>query len=1388
MAASDRDPGDGQINRAAGAPVVNAPANPPADSGPIPKLSEMPTQGAPAGSPTEAGDPPPHTPMPGERLGENDRFEIVEKLGAGGMGHVFRAIDWHLDRTVAIKFILQTGGMSLERLIAMLRLEAKATAKLNNENIVAIFDMDTYRGMPFLVMELLDGQSLDVMLERSQMSPLRATQIMTQVARGLSHAHANGIVHRDLKPSNVFILRDGRAKILDFGISRFEPLVRPTQISDAAPTMIGYGTPAFMAPEQLRGEPQDGRTDIWAAGVMFYQMLAGRLPYTVPELLLKFQTEVRTRNLAPSVRLLVPTLPEEAERLVATALNEDPQGRFQTAREMMEAFRELEGVIAGRFADTQVGLSAPQIERRPLTILACHLEGPDSLDLDDIVDAEQRFFYQAAVDAVKRADGCIGTPVGGKFFCCFGYPAVKGNDAQRAMRAALQVAHTMREHGPKGGGLDFKIGVHSGVVGLPSLPGAAQGIPAMRGNVPNIAARLAEAAPAGSVVMSQATFELTSGLFHTQAQSSGADGAPDKSRSPVYQVLGEVESSSRFEQAFSGQLTPFVGRDTDLAFLRQLWEDAKEGRGQIVVVSGEPGIGKSRFVQTLKDGVIEEQNIRLTCQCRPHFKNSALYPVIELIRRSMDIQRDDTPDEKLAKLEQSLAALGFALPEAVPLFGALLSIPFEPKHAPLGLPPEQQKMKTLEGLVSMLLRTALNRPTLFIIEDVHWVDHSTIEYLSALIDLLPSSRVLVVLTSRPEFHVPWSARRHLHQLTLDKLSPASALSIIEHASKDTGLSPEMIERLVATTDGVPLFVEELTRMVVESCQPTGTGQTASMAIPGTLHELLLARLDLLRGIGKEVAQVASILGRDFHYELLRHVSPVDEMSLQQGLEILSDAGILSCQGRPPESTYVFKHALIQQTAYQSLVKSQRERHHRRAAEVLSEIFKETAELQPELLAYHHGEAGEDEKAIVYLEKAGQLAARRSALTDAETHYRRALQLLLLQAESPVRDRDELRLQLALGAPLMATRGYANPEVRETYARARQLCQRAGDDAQLFESVLGLWYFYMVGGEVAISADLGHQLLAQAEKSPNPVTLMLAHRALGTSLMLSGEFQACREHTEKGFNLYDRAQHGKLVLKYGQDPGVTNSLYLAWSLWYLGFADQALHRAEQAVELSRALQHPLTIALALNYQALVHNYRGEHQIASTLAAEAMDIAIEHRLALWQAMSKIQHGWALLGLGERARGSELLKEGVDSWTKTGAKAGLTFFLASLVWSQWQSGALDDAMRTIEEMEEWIHQKGERFIQAELLRLRGEVTLLSSTNKVHEAEEHFLRGLEIARQQKARAWELRLVMSLGRLWARRGENDRARQLIQSSLAGFTEGLETADLKQARLLLQSL
>ncbi len=1081
---------------------------------------------------------------------DGNRFEIVQRLGAGAMGIVHLARDSALDRTVALKFITYNrANTSSAQLGELFKLEARLTARLAHENIVRIFDIGEEEGVPFLVMEHLEGRSLDSLLAREEWDALKATKVMTDVARGLAHAHKSGVVHRDLKPSNIFILKEGRAKILDFGLAGLSKLFSH-DLSGAA----AVGTPNYMPPEQWLGEPQDGRSDIWAAGVIFFEMLAGRAPFLAPsvEALRKLVT---SPDPAPSLRQFRPDLPEEAERVVASAINKDLTKRFGTAEELLDALVGLEMALTrslhAQGADRQ---SQPRPERRQVTLLSCALadlvgisERMDPEDFGELVGA----FFETCATVVRQLEGSLVSHSGGRSVACFGYPVAHEDDAQRAVRAAFLVCEAVRNlKQPGREAPSVQVGIHTGVALAGKLrsddPGATAVI---QGDVPEVTSWLEHRAKPGEILLTQRTQLLLHGLV--DLEFLGLE-SPAGARTPIeiYRAAGLRKVASRFASASLTELTPLVGRDVEVRRVHDRWQRVKSGQGQFVLISGEAGIGKSRMVETLKEQVEADSPAWLTAQCWSHFRHAALHPLVDSILRATDIRPEEAAADKLKKLEAYLGTLQLPPAELVPMLATFLRVPLSAPYQAPQMSPELFKNRLLNALATLLLAMAARQPTVLIVEDLHWSDASTQELLGTLLGRIDRTALLVVATFRPEFQPPWPDGGHLMRISLPRLSDSQASALVALANPRGTLSPESVAELVSRSDGIPLFIEELTRAVVEG---------ASQTIPASLSELLLARLDKLTGAGKDAAQLGAVIGREFAYELIRRAWPGDEVTLRSGLMQLVEAGLLRPQAHGPQddARYVFKHALVQEAAYRSLAKSARRDHHRRAAEVLARDFPHVAEAQPELMAHHYAEAGENEKAMASLEKAGQLAAQRAAVGDAEAHYRHALQLLELQPESTARDRDELRLQLALGAPMMAARGYANPDVKKTYARALELCQRAGEDAQVFASLLGLWYFYMVSGGVRISADLGRQLLAQAQQSADPVRLMLAHRALGTSLMLCGEFQACHDHTVQGAALYDPGQHGKLVLKFGQDPGVLNILYVAWSAWYLGFADEAL---------------------------------------------------------------------------------------------------------------------------------------------------------------------------------------------------------------------------------------
>jgi class 3 adenylate cyclase/tetratricopeptide (TPR) repeat protein len=703
-------------------------------------------------------------------------------------------------------------------------------------------------------------------------------------------------------------------------------------------------------------------------------------------------------------------------------------------------------------------LGAPtplEAERRQLTVLFCDLV--DSTVLASQLDPEDwrevvRAYQETCAKVIARFEGYIAQYLGDGLLVYFGYPLAHEDDAQRAVRAGLGMVEALgqlnsRLQQERGVELAVRLGIHTGLVVVGDVGGEGRQEQLALGETPNLAARLQGVAAPNTLVISATTFQLLGGFFACQPLGT----PPLKGQAQplaVYRVLYESMARSRLEAAGSAGLTPLVGREQDIELLRERWAQVKDGFGQVVLLSGEAGIGKSRLVQVLKEHVASESQAWLTpCQCSPYYQNTALYPMIDLLERvALRFEREDSPEQKLRKLEGFLIQYGLLLAEAVPLFSTLLSLPLGAHYTSLNLPPAQQKQQTLHALLTILLRIAAQQPVLFVVEDLHWVDPSTLEFLSLLVDQGPTARILALFTFRPDFSPPWTGRAHLTQVTLNRLPRRQAAEMTDRVAHGKTLPAEVVEQVVAKTDGVPLFVEELTKMVLESGllqereeRYELTGPLPPLAIPATLHDSLMARLDRLATV-KSLAQLGATLGREFSYELLQAVASWDEATLRRGLQQLVAAEFLYQQGLPPQATYVFKHALSQDAAYQSLLRSTRQQHHQHIAQVLEARSTEICATQPELLAHHYTEASLGEKAVAYWQRAGQRALQRSANPEAVQHLTKGLKLLSTLPESLARALQELDLQLALGPALIAIKGYAAPEVEQTYARAWTLCR------------------------------------------------------------------------------------------------------------------------------------------------------------------------------------------------------------------------------------------------------------------------------------------------------------------------------------------------------------
>ncbi len=751
------------------------------------------------------------------------------------------------------------------------------------------------------------------------------------------------------------------------------------------------------------------------------------------------------------------------------------------------------------------------------------------------------------------------------------------------------------------------------------------------------------------------------------------------------------------------------------------------------------------------------------------------------------------PDTKLDKLEAVLSQAGDASLADAPLHAALLSIPCS-RYPPLNLTPQRQKELTITALTRHLLGLARSRPVLFLIEDVHWIDATTLETITRTISLIRTAPVFLLITFRPEFMPPWLDHSHVTMLRLDRLTREQVDAMLIDVTEGIELPAEVYEQIIRKTDGVPLFVEELTKTVLESGQLHVAGDRyiaipplRSFAIPETLHNSLIARLDRLVPI-KEIAQIGAALGREFSYRLLAAVAPIAGAPLEAALAQLGAAELIFARGVPPDSTYIFKHALVQEAAYASMLHSKRLRLHGQIADALNEHFPEIIESNPELMAHHLAEAGLPERAIEYLKKAGERAILRSANVEAISHLQRALELFQSLFEHQARPHKALELVVLLGQAMIAGRGYAAAETKEVLLQAKALIDESTDPAQKFSILYGIWACNYVGGEVILQRDAALDFMREAESHDDTAALCLAHRTLGTTYVTMGEFAAGCRHLERARALYSAEEHARFRYQYGQDIGATALCYLSWALWHLGYFDQASEVAAEAVRRAEEVSHPHTLAYTICHaRGMMDIFRRCPDETQSYAGSIVSLCLEHGFPFWAAGGRILNGWAATCQGETETGLELLREGLAAWRKTGARLWLPIFLALEAEAHAKAGHSDTALAVIEEALLISEETGERWAIAEVLRIKAGL-LLAAGRPAAEVEALLVNSREIARHQQARSWELRTACDLARLWQHQDRAAEALQLVKAIFDQFTEGFETADLRNAKTLLAEL
>jgi class 3 adenylate cyclase/predicted ATPase len=1044
----------------------------------------------------------------------------------------------------------------------------------------------------------------------------------------------------------------------------------------------------------------------------------------------------------------------------------------------------------------------PEAERRQLTVMFCDLA--DSTRLSQQLDAEDlrevvRAYQATAAEIIHRYEGYIAQYLGDGLLVYFGWPVAHEDDALRGVHAGLGLVEAMtttlnprlaQAHGVQ---LTVRLGLHTGPVVVGEMGGRGRHEHLATGDTVNIAARLERLAAPNTVLLSGVTARLVQDTFALEdlgAQALKGVAEP----MPLFRVQGLLEAPDDALETVEG---PFmVGRDEELGLLRRRWAQSEAGQGQVVLLSGEAGIGKSSLLATLHQQLIHEGAIRITLRCSPYHTTSALYPVIAHLQRLLHWHTDATPATRLATLEHVLSRSSRPLAEVVPLYAALLELPLpEGRYPALALSPQQQRQQTLDALVGWLLEEGERQRTLVLWEDLHWADPSTIEFLGVVLEQVPTVPLLHVLTFRPEFVPPWPMRSHMTPITLNRLERPQVEALLTHLAGGKALPAEVVAHIVAKTDGVPLYVEELTKMLLDSTllreeamQYVLTGPLGTMAIPDSLQAALLARLDQLSR-AKEIAQLAAVLGREFPYALLQALASQDEGAVQASLTQLVEAELLYQRGRPPRAIYVFKHALIQDAAYASLLKSTRQRLHHQVVQVLETRFPEVVATQPDLLAQHCAAASEDEAALHYWQQAGQHALARSAHAEAIAHLTQGLAVLTTRSETPARLQQELDLQVALASALRATQGYTAPDTARAYARAHELCQQLGDTPQVFPVLRGLTMYYLNRGDLQTASQLGEQLLRLAQAQPDPALHVLAHYQLGCVLFFRGEPAAAQRHYTQALTLSTSQEHRALAVRVGQDLGVSAQSMLALVLWLLGFPDQAVQHSQASRTVAQEVGYPLNRAPAQCWAALLHQWRREETAAtSELATATITLATAHGFAWWLALSTVLSGWALVHQGQREAGLAAIHQGLAAERATGSTSCQTYGLGLLAEASGASGDPDAGLAVLTEARAVLETTAVRFYAAELARLQGVLLLQQVVPDAAQAEACFQEALAIAHQQQARSWELRAATSLARLWQAQGQRQEAHDLLAPVYGWFTEGFETADLHEAKALLEEL
>jgi class 3 adenylate cyclase/predicted ATPase len=1069
-------------------------------------------------------------------------------------------------------------------------------------------------------------------------------------------------------------------------------------------------------------------------------------------------------------------------------------------RRLLRAIAELAGTASVPQLALRSELSPrDEAERRQVTVMFADLVGSTALstgmdpeDLREVISAYQK----CVAETVHNFGGFVARYVGDGVLVYFGYPHAHEDDAERAVRAGLELITAvagLKTRAPQ----QVRVGIATGVVVVGHLiPSGESEERGMVGETPNLAARLQSIAEPNMVVIAESTRRLLGSFFQLDdlgMRSLKGIAGPVR----AWAVLQASSVASRFEALHATGLTALVGREEEFELLRRCFFKATDGEGQVVLLSGEAGIGKSRLTSAFVGLLAGEPHIRLRCSCSPQHTDSTLYPIIGQIERAAGLAREDTSRAKLDKLDGLLKQTSTSAQDAA-LLAEMLSLPNDGRYPAVKLTPQRRRQRMLEAIALQVEALARSCPVLMVFEDAHWSDPTSLELLGRVVVRIRTLSVLLIVTFRPEFEPGWIGQPHVTPLSLNRLAPREVGAIIDNIVGNKPLPANIRQDIIERTDGIPLFVEEMTKAVLEAESESEARRAAALipspalAVPASLHASLMARLDRL-GPAKELAQIGAAIGREFSHPLLAAVVRKPEAELQTALDRLISAGLLLRQGGAPYPTYSFKHALVRDAAYSTLLREPRRVLHTRIAETLESQFAEISESQPELIAHHYREADDVAKAVGYLSVAGDRALSHSALKEAYEHITQALQLISGLPDDDTRRRDESKLQTALARTLQEQKGYGDRQVGEAYTKAREFSKRVGDAGMHLAALYGLWAYHYLSGQPAAMLEQANEFLAFAEREDETGPIMVGYRLVGTSRLINGYIAEASDALHQALVRYDPDEHGaasplgrSLRARFGQDVGVTIYSYRSWALWLSGQSAEAEKAAETELERGHALEHDDQSRLyALWHAGMTYVLLRNVDKVAEIGSKLTEIANDRQLPYWQALGDFLCGWRATRAGRPADAVGLLQEGLRLWEQTGSRIFRPICLAFLADAYADDDKPDLAHHTFEEALRIATETGERWAEPEILRLFGD--LFARCGPPASATARYERAIAIARKQGSRSFELRATTSLARVLSYQGRHSEAHERLLTVYRAFDVGCDTADLTDAKTLLET-